>query len=130
MARCAGFKPDGTPCQSIVGASRTYCYAHDPARALDRKRNASKAGRGRGSGEIVGIKALLSELTDRVLGVEGTAPLGTGAAAVANQLINSRLRAVEVERKVKETEELESRIEQLEKAAREGQKGAARWGTR
>jgi hypothetical protein len=109
MARCAAFKPDGTPCQSIVGTSQTYCYAHDPARASERKRNASKAGRGRGSGEIVGIKALLSELTDRVLGVEGTAPLGTAAAAVASQLINTRLRAIELEKKIKESDEMETR---------------------
>ena len=123
MARCAGSKADGTPCQSIVKVSQTYCYAHDPARARERKRNASKAGRGRGSSELVGIKSLLAELTDRVPGVQGTEESATGAAAVANQLINTRLRAVEVERKVKETEELEARIEQLEKAA-QGRRGA------
>ncbi|MDP9438411.1 MAG: hypothetical protein M3P49_06675 [Actinomycetota bacterium] len=117
MARCAGFKGDGTPCQSIVGASQTYCYAHDPARAQERKRNASKAGRGRGASELAGIKALLSELTDRVLGEQGTEPLANGNAAVANQLLNSRLRAVEITRKVKETDELEARIEALEEAS-------------
>jgi hypothetical protein len=126
MARCAGSKADGTPCQSIVKASQTYCYAHDPARAGERKRNASKAGRGRGAGEISGLKILLSELTDRVLGTEGTKPLGTGAAAVANQLINTRLRAVEIERKVRDQEEILERIEALERAA-EVQKGAAPW---
>jgi hypothetical protein len=38
-----------------------------------------------------------------------------GPAAVANQLINTRLRAIEQERKNKETEELEARIEALER---------------
>ena len=123
MGRCAGFTRDGRQCTAIVRPPSTLCYQHDPARAQERKRNASKAGRGRGSSELAGIKSLLSELTDRVLGVEGTQPLKTGAAAVANQLINTRLRAVEIERKVKETEELEARIEQLEKAAG-GQRGA------
>jgi hypothetical protein len=56
------------------------------------------------------IKALLSDLTDRVL--EGE--LGTSQAAVVNQLKNTHLRAIEQERKIKETEELESRIEALE----------------
>ena len=32
MPRCAGSKPDGTPCERIVGASQTYCFSHDPAR--------------------------------------------------------------------------------------------------
>jgi len=40
--------------------------------------------------------------------------LETGPAAVANQLINTRLRAIEIERKIKEAEELEARLEALE----------------
>jgi hypothetical protein len=40
--------------------------------------------------------------------------VGTGRAAVAAQLINTRLRAMELERKIKETDELERRIEELE----------------
>jgi len=101
------------------------CYGHRPDLADERRRNASKGGkrggRGRGSGELTEIKDLLKDLTDRVLRVE----LGSGVAAVANQLINTRLRAVELERKIRETEELEARIEELEQAG-EGQ--ARRWG--
>jgi hypothetical protein len=37
-----------------------------------------------------------------------------GQAAVANQLVNTRLRAIEQERKIRETEELEVRLEALE----------------
>jgi hypothetical protein len=72
---------------------------------------------------------LLKDLTERVLGQEGTEPLETGRAAVANQLINTRLRAIEQERKIKETEELEARIESLEAKAPPAQptKGASRW---
>jgi len=73
------------------------------------------------------IKTLLSDLTDRVLGGVGVEPLETGRAAVANQLINTRLRAVELERKIKETDDLEARLEELERAAEE-QKGGQRWG--
>lgn len=36
---------------------------------------------------------------------------------MANQLINTRLRALELERKIKETGELEARIEELERDA-------------
>ena len=63
------------------------------------------------------IKALLSELTNRVLGGEGVEALETGRAAVANQLVNTRLRAVELERRIRESDELEARIEELEQAA-------------
>jgi hypothetical protein len=51
----------------------------------------------------------------------------TNVAAVANQLINTRLRAVELGRRIKETEELEARIEALEKV-REVRAGGRSWG--
>ncbi len=110
MARCAGFKPDGTPCERIVGASQTYCYAHDSRHAEKRRRDAAKAGRSTSNTELKEVKSLLKRLTDRVLSSE----LQTGPAAVANQLINTRLRAVELERRWKEIDELEGRLEALE----------------
>jgi phage terminase Nu1 subunit (DNA packaging protein) len=70
----------------------------------------------------VGVKAQLEDLTRDVL--VGT--LETGRAAVANQLINTRLRAIEQERKNRETEDLEARIEALERT--QAQKGARKWG--
>jgi LPS O-antigen subunit length determinant protein (WzzB/FepE family) len=110
------------PCERIVGASQRYCYAHDPARAEARKRNASKGGRSKPNREILEIKNHLKELTQEVLsGTVATAPY-----AVANQLINTRLRAVELERKAKETEELEERIERLEEQSAE--RGGRKWG--
>jgi hypothetical protein len=63
-----------------------------------------------------------------VLGGEGTEALETGRAAVANQLINTRLRAVEVERKARETEELEERLQQLETALERKKGGRQSWG--
>jgi hypothetical protein len=51
-------------------------------------------------------------------------PLEPGPAAVANQLINTRPRAIEQERKPRETEDLEARIEALERS----QEGGRRWG--
>jgi len=71
---------------------------------------ASKAARSKPNRELPSIKALLEDLTERVLSGE----LATGQAAVANQLINTRLRAIEAERKTKETEELATRLEALE----------------
>jgi hypothetical protein len=124
MAVCGGTKRDGSRCTATVEPPQSYCWWHDPANAEERRRAASKGGRARASRELAGVKTLLAGLTNRVLKVEGAEDLETGRAAVANQLINTRLRAIEVERKVKETDELEKRIEALER----GQAGGRRWG--
>jgi len=50
------------------------------------------------------------------------------AASVAGQLLNIKLRAIEQERKIKETDELEARIEVLERAS-EDQGGRRSWRT-
>jgi hypothetical protein len=114
MPRCAGKKGDGTPCERIVSASHEYCYAHDPVYAEDRKKAASKAARSpaksRSNTEIREIKGRLKDLYAAVL--EGRAE--RAAAAVANQIANTQLRAIELERRVREQEELEERLDELE----------------
>jgi len=86
---------------------------------------ASKAARSKPNRELSSIKVLLENLTERVL--LGEVP--TAQAAVANQLVNTRLRAIEQERKNRETEDLEARIEALEAKLPKVQpmKGARRW---
>jgi len=129
MGRCAGKKGDGTPCERIVGASQTFCYAHDPSYAEDRKRAASKAARspakGRSNMEIREIKAQLKDLCAAVL--EGRAE--RAAAAVANQIANTQLRAIELERRVRDQEELEERLDELEDLLEEAERTTthARW---
>jgi hypothetical protein len=124
MPRCAGFKRNGGQCTATVEPPQRYCWWHDPANADKRRRSASKAARSKPSRELVGIKALLSDLTERVLSGE----VETGRAAVANQLVNTRLRAVEIERKIKEADEMEARIEELERAEEDRKGGHGRWG--
>ena len=124
MARCAAFKPTGEPCERIVKASQTYCFSHDPDRAEQRKRNASKAGKGGGSAEIRGLKKQLEDLAEGVL--EGR--VDRGDAVAVNQILNTRARLIELERKIKETEELEERLEALERAAEGQRRGGKRWG--
>ena len=120
MAVCKATKRDGTACTLPAQGQQGLCWAHDPANAEKRRKGASRGGRAKASRELPQLKALLADLTERVLAGE----LDTGRASVANQLLNTRLRAIEVERKIKETEELESRIEALERA--QG-RGAGRW---
>jgi predicted RNA-binding Zn ribbon-like protein len=124
MNRCPGIKRDGSRCTVSVEPPQTYCWWHDPANSDARRRAASRggkrAGRGRPQAELVAVKTQLQEMADGVLSGE----TNRAAAAVAGQLLNIKLQAIEVERKVKETEELEERIEQLERA----REGGNRWG--
>ena len=110
MRRCGAIKANGERCRRIAGPSQVYCYAHDPSNADKRRRDAARAGRSTPNTELKEIKAAIKELTERVLsgGVE------TGPAAIANQLMNTRLRIIELERRWKEIGELEGRMQALE----------------
>jgi hypothetical protein len=125
MTLCPGIKRDGGRCTVTVEPPQTHCWWHDPANAEARRRAASRAGKSKPNRELSEIKDLLKDLTSRVLKVEGYAPLETAPAAIANQLINTRLRAIEQERKIRETEDLEARIEAPERAS-EAKKGGPR----
>jgi hypothetical protein len=133
MSRCARIKADGERCKGEAMPGAEWCYSHHPDYKEQRRRNASKGGKRGGRGrrgaceEISEIKALLEELTDRVTFEEGTEYLPANHAAVAAQLINTRLRAIELERKIKETVELEERLEALEQAQQQ-EGGSKRWG--
>jgi hypothetical protein len=130
LAKCAGITRAGTACKGIPIDSSGYCYAHHPEYTDKRRRHGSRGGkrggRGRPQAELHEIKDLLADLTARVLKEEDTEPLEPGPAAVANQLINTRLRAIEQERKLRETEDLERRIEDLERV-HDNQRGAKSW---
>jgi hypothetical protein len=116
MPRCAGEKQDGTPCERIVSASQTFCFAHDPAQADRRSRNASKAARSKPSRELAAVKERLRGLADEVL----SGQVEREAAAVAARILSVYLRAVEQERKLREQEEVLERLEALEQKARQG----------
>jgi hypothetical protein len=95
-----------------------WCYAHHPDNSEERRRNASKGGKCGGRGRSAGsgaegakeIKDLLADLTAGVLSGEVTREV----AIAANQLLNTSLRALELERKWKEALDLEARIEAVE----------------
>jgi hypothetical protein len=110
VARCAGIKRDGGKCTATVELPNEYCWWHDPANAEQRKKAASKGGKAVGLREIRDLKSTLEDLYANVLG----GSVDKGDAAVANQILNTRLRALELERKIKETDELEERIAGLE----------------
>ena len=123
MARCAGIKRDGGRCTVIVNGSQPYCYQHDPKRAEERRRNASRAAKSKPSRELLGIKQRLSDLAEDVLEEK----VEKGVGAVASQILNVYLRAVSVELKAREQLELTERLQALEEAL-EQQKGERGYG--
>ena len=122
MARCQGIKRDDGQCTTIVRPPQTHCYQHDPARAQERRHNASRAGKSTGGRELRDLKRRISDVVDAVL--EGSQD--RGRAAVAIQGLNALRAVVELERKIRETEEIEERIAALEE--RLPQSGGRKWG--
>ena len=107
---CTATKRNGEPCTLPSTGSSGLCWAHDPANAERRRRGQSRGGKNKPSRELANIKQRLSDLADDVLAGKAD----KGAAAVAGQLLNTYLRALSVELKVKEMLELEQRLEDLE----------------
>lgn len=123
MARCAYIKPGGQRCGATAMGGHGHCYGHREDLAEERRRNASRGGRagGRGRGsELSEVKARLRKLADSVLAGETE----RADAIAAGQLLNVWLRATEVERKVRELDELEARLEALEQQ----REGGMPWG--
>ncbi len=126
MAQCAGVKAKGGRCTTPPLRGEEWCFGHHPGYADTRRRNAAKSHKNRSaSPEIARIKDKLATLADGVM--EGG--VDRGDAAVCAQVYNVLLRAVTVELKIKEVEELEARIEELSEAfSRQQQKGGSAYG--
>lgn len=118
---CIGKKRDGSPCTLPSSGASDLCWAHDPRNAERRRRGQSRGGKNKPSREIRDLKNQLEELAAGVL--DGT--VDRGNAVAVNQILNTRARLIEVERKVLE-DELEERLTALERA--QEQKGGRRWG--
>jgi hypothetical protein len=116
---CTATKRDGSPCTLPSYGSGGLCWVHDPKNAARRRRGQSRGGKSKPNKELVSIKQRLSDLADDVLETK----VDKGVAAVASQILNVYLRSIELERKIRETDELEERIRRLE----EGKTGGPRW---
>ena len=127
MNRCLGTKRDNSPCTVTVEPPQTYCWWHDPANALARKRAASRggkrAGRGRPMAELGEVKERLREMAEDVR----DGKMDRADAAVCSQLYGTLIRCVSVELKAREQMELVERLEDLERLL-ESKRGGGRWG--
>jgi hypothetical protein len=105
-----------------------WCIGHHPDRAEARQRRASKGGkrggRGRPLADLGNVKQQLRELADDVV----AGRTDRGDAAVVSQVLNVYLRAVSVEIKVKEQDEILQRINSLESASGQADGRGRTWG--
>ncbi len=107
---CTATKRDGSPCTLSSNGQNGLCWAHDPKNAKRRRRGQSRGGKAKASAEIRDLKKQLEELVEEVR----AGRMERGDAVVVKQILNTRARLIELERKVKEQDEVIERIEALE----------------
>jgi hypothetical protein len=108
--KCKGTNKEGLPCQKAAQHGENLCWSHNPDNHAERVRTASRGGRGHVNTETAFVKKLMDGLTAKVL--KGEVEPATVHAVVALQ--NIKLRAIEVERKLEETD-VRSEFEELKR---------------
>jgi hypothetical protein len=123
VRQCSATKKDGERCKAPALDSEEYCWVHSPEGAQRHRRSSAKGGQS-GTKELKHLKARIWEVTEGVL--DGS--VDRSRAAVAIQGFNSLRGVLELERKVRELDELEERIAALEGESADHPAGGARWG--
>jgi hypothetical protein len=128
LAKCSAIAQSGERCKGMAIDASGLCHAHHPDRAEARRqagrRGGKRGGRGRPLAELQAVKDKLEDLTGDVL--EGN--VDRSDAAVVGQLWNTYVRVVSVEAKIRETEELEKRLEELEGVLTREKERSNKWG--
>jgi hypothetical protein len=106
---CSATTLKGEQCRRPAQSGDLFCIGHDPTKAETRKRWARSGGGGRANHDVRAVKKLMQDLTDRVLNGELEPAILYAAVAAQNTL----LKAVELERRIFETDELAAEIEVL-----------------
>ncbi len=124
-AKCSGITRAGGRCK-LEATNGSYCWNHAPETASARKQRARRGGRAGGNGrggvsEVAEAKSLAKGILSRLL----SGALARDTATAAFQGLNTLARLVEIERKIREQDALEDRIEALE--ARRDEAGYRGW---
>jgi hypothetical protein len=114
VGKCLGTKQDGSQCTVSVNPPQRHCWWHDPANSVKRQRAASRGGKGKANRELHDLKRQLQELADDVR----AGRIERGIGSVVNQILNTRLRVVELEHKSRATQELADEVGRLEEEVR------------
>lgn len=124
--QCRATKANGEPCKGSATGPQGLCFAHTPAHADQRRRQASRAARSKGNREVKNLK---DSVLDVIAGVE-SGNLDRSDAAVMLQGYRVLKDLCELDRRVKETDELIGRVAALERARDiEREKGNRTWVT-
>jgi hypothetical protein len=137
MNICSGITRNGGRCTVSVSSGQEFCHLHDPAREAERKRYASRGGKGKASRRIATLWDEVRAVIDGVENRRLTPGQGNTMIRGYNTLIE--LAKLEIEQReleiaqrrleLDEEERLEvvKRLEELEEAmaTRDGQ---SRWG--
>ena len=107
---CAGITRSGLRCTQSVEAGLQCCHHHDPARADERRRAASRTGKSKTPHMVRELHETLEQVTEDVIGGQLTPYAGMSVA----QLINARIKLLEFERAEREQVEVVERLERLE----------------
>ena len=109
--RCSFIKANGERCGGAATGSRGMCWAHAPENAEQRRRQASRAARSKGNREVAALKAEIKQLIADVKAKD----LDRNDAAVMIQGYRALKDFVELEHRVKETDDLGHEIEELKR---------------
>ncbi len=126
--QCAAITKGGSRCSPTATAD-TFCHLHDPGRAEQRRRDASRGGKTGGNGRSSGLsetgeaKRWIKGLVARLLKGEVERDVATAAFMGLGTLA----RYIELERKIREQDELEERLQQLEDAQPDNTGGYRAW---
>jgi hypothetical protein len=109
---CSATKRDGSRCNLPVSGQQTgsFCWAHSPENAAQRRRIAALGGRGRANGPVKELQRRLDDIIERVLADQLVAYKGS----VAAQLIGQKIRLLELEKKLAAEQESEERLRRIE----------------
>jgi hypothetical protein len=122
--RCAAITRAGGRCKSVA-TEGTYCWNHAPSKVEARKQRASRGGKTGGNGRSSG----LSETAEAKRWIKGlVAQLLKGeverdVATACFMGLGTLARFIELERRIREQDEIEERLAALEELQPEGNTG-------
>jgi hypothetical protein len=114
MSTCAGITRQGQRCTLSAQGSSGMCHLHDPARADQRHRHASKAARSKGNREVADLK---DEIKSVIADVKA-GDLDRNDAGVMIQGYRALKDFIALERQIRETDELAAEIEEMREILR------------
>ena len=109
--QCSFIKASGERCRGTYTGQRGLCWMHDPSNADQRRRVASRGGRGKANREVATLKEEIKRVIDGVRAGD----LDRNDAAVMIQGYRALKDFIALERQVRETDELAAEIQELKR---------------